>query len=213
MITEYRNENLKLVTEQQFAQNNFWGFKDYLDNNALKIREKYENGKIKEIHYYKNPNENDEAIVDKYKHIDGLAFIITRERESYGDFWIEKVKDFSVINNVYFPFISRELYNSKNQLIASESIDSSVPETDENHYELVKYYYNSDDGRNGEYFVSHYFNGIFEDIEHFQFGFDTDSQDVERGYYGGSAEQLMIRMGISPKMRAWYVNNDFLPEL
>ena len=80
MITEYRNENLKLVTEQQFAQNNFWGFKDYLDNNALKIREKYENGKIKEIHYYKNPNENDEAIVDKYKHIDGLAFIITRER-------------------------------------------------------------------------------------------------------------------------------------
>jgi len=142
-----------------------------------------------------------------------LSLLLERERESYGDFWIEKVKDFSVINNVYFPFISRELYNSKNQLIATEIIDPSLPISDEDYYHLSKSYYNSDDGVYGEYFVSHYFNGIFEDIEHFEFGFDTDSQDVERGYTGDSAEQLMMGMGIPPKMRAWYVNNEFLPEL
>ena len=34
---KYRNNNLKIVTEQQFGQRNFGGYRDFLENDKLRI--------------------------------------------------------------------------------------------------------------------------------------------------------------------------------
>ncbi|CAH0215961.1 MULTISPECIES: hypothetical protein [unclassified Chryseobacterium] len=212
MSIEYKNDNFKIITEQQFKQN-FSGYKDNIVNNIIKTRERYLDGNIFALHYYKNINEIDSQIVEQHKNLPNLEVLSIREREAYGEFWIDKIKYFDLEANQFSQLIVRELYNNNGQIIAWECTDPSLPSSNEHHYELTKSYYKTTDGFYGEYFDSHYKSGVFSDIEYFSNGINTDDQDVERGIYGVYAEQLMIRMNIPQKMRAWYVNNQFLPEL
>lgn len=212
MSIQYKNDNFKIITEQQFKQN-FSGYKDNIINNTIKTRERYLNGEVFALHYYKTSNEIDSQIVEQYKNLSSLEVLSIREREAYGSFWIDRIKYFDLETNQFSQLIIRELYNNNDQIIAWECTDPSLPSSNEHHYELTKSYYNTVDGFYGEYFDSHYKLGLFSDIEHFPNGINTDDQDVERGIYGVYAEQLMVKMNIPPKMRAWYVNNQFLPEL
>ncbi|HEX7869879.1 MAG TPA: hypothetical protein VF455_07170, partial [Chryseobacterium sp.] len=158
-------------------------------------------------------DEDESEIITKYKDIPDLKVLSLRERKEYGSLWIDKVKYFDLETNQFSQLIIRELYNKQNQMIAWECTDPSLPTNDQHYYQLTKSYFNTDNGIDGEYFDSHYEWGIFSDIEHFSNGINTDDQDVERGIDGLHAEQLMIRMKIPLKMRIWYLNNNFFPEL
>lgn len=210
MDIQYRNDSFKIITQQQF-EDSFSGYKDIWVNNIMKRRERYLNREIFAIHHYKSQDENENEIIWQYRNISSLKVLSIRERESYANFWIDKVKYFDLENNQFLQLIIRELYNNKNLMIAWECTDPSLQKNNEHYYQLTKSYFNTDNGMEGEYFDSHYRYGIFSDIEHFYNGINTDYQDVERGIDGLHAEQLMMRMNISLKMRIWYLNNNFLP--
>ncbi|MFP3832866.1 hypothetical protein [Chryseobacterium sp. SIMBA_028] len=212
MAIQYRNNHFKIVPEKE-VEPRFSGYKDHIMNDTLKIREKHIAGYLFAIHYYKDLNENDEQIVEQFRSTPDLEMLSIRVRQVHGDFRIDHVKYFDFDENRFSPLTVRELYNNKEQMISCESTDSLLPLDGENYYDLVKYYFATEKGMEGQFFSSHYNSGIFTDIEYFPQGLETDDQDVERGFYGIYAEELMRKMNIPSKMMIWYMNNEFLPEL
>jgi hypothetical protein len=212
MSIQYRNDHFKIIPEDEMGSK-FSGYKDHIVNDRLKVRERYIAGYILAIDYYMSQDENEDQIVEKLKDTPELKMLSVRRRESYGNFHIDHIKYFELGESQFSQLIIRELYNHRGQSIAWECTDPSLPSDDEFYYQLSKTYYRTENGDGGEYLISHYRLGVFTDIEYFSQGFQTDDQDVERGFYGIGAEELMSKMNIPSKMRAWYVNNEFLPVL
>lgn len=212
MNIQYRNDNHKIISKEEITDK-FSGYKEHILNDVLKIRERYIAGYIFAIHYYKEPDEDNDQIVVELRSTPDLKMLSIRERQAYGDFWVDDIRYFDFEENQFSPFIIRELYNFREQCIAWESTDTSLPRDDERYLDLSKLYYATENGIEDEYFVSHYHCGTFSDIEYFSEGVETDYQDVERGFEGNYADRLMMKMNIPTKMRAWYMNDIFLPEL
>lgn len=212
MDIQYRNNYFKIIPEEEAVQN-FSGYKHHIENGTLKIREKYIAGYIFAVHYYTDSNENKNQIAEHFKNLSDLQVFSIRTRCAYGEFWIDKIQYFDFEKDGFSNLAVRELYNSKEQLIAWECTDPSLSSDNEYYYQLSKEYYHTEEGGGGKCFVSHYYSGVFSDLEYFLHGFETDDQDVERGVEGAHAELLMMRMDIPYKMRIWYMNNIFLPEL
>ncbi|WP_265131253.1 hypothetical protein [Chryseobacterium oranimense] len=213
MKIEYRDEDFKYINDPETYKKKSRWYKHFLAHGKLKIREQYHSDALFALHYYLDPEDNETELLEKYRDIPALEILSFRTRNAYGDLWVETVKYYDFDSNTFSNLIIRELYDARNFPIAWECTDPALPETDTFHYQLLKSYYNTDSYLNGEYFDSRFHSGRFTDIEHFPQGMDTDSQDLERGIIGIQAEQLMQRMKILPKMRAWYVNNEFLPQL
>lgn len=208
----YRNDHFKIITEQEVGPG-FSGYKYYIENGILKVKERYIAGNIFAVHYYTDSKDHQDKITEYFKSIPDLEVMSVRSRKAYGEFWIDDIQYLDAEKDQFSDLIVRELYNSKEQLIAWECTDLSLPVDDQYYYQLSKEYYHTENGGGDRCFTSHYYSGVFSDIEYFPHGFDTDDQDVERGFVGEGAELLMIKMNIPPKMRIWYMNNDFLPEL
>ncbi|MGH1518310.1 hypothetical protein [Chryseobacterium sp. JK1] len=208
----YRNDCFKIISEDEVSDQ-FSGYRDYVIDGILKIRERYIAGCIFALHYYKNTEENENEVVEQFKNIPDLKMLSVRERKQYGDFKLDHIRYFNSEKNEFLSLIIRELYNHREQKIAWECTDLSLSQDNEFYYQLSKQYYHTEDGSNGKCFISHFKSCFFTDIEYFSEGFDTDDQDIERGFEGESANLLMSKMNISAKMKAWYVNSEFLPIL
>lgn len=137
MDIQYRNNYFKIIPEEEEVQN-FSGYKHHIENGTLKIREKYIAGHIFAVHYYTNSNDNKNQIAEHFKNLSDLQVFSIRTRYAYGEFWIDEIQYFDFEKDRFSNLAVRELYNSKEQLIAWECTDPSLSSDNEYYYQLSK---------------------------------------------------------------------------
>ena len=222
MKVQYRNTLLRIVTPQQATD---FHYIDYIDDNGLlKIREDKYNDIINNITYYKALSETDNEIIALYHNV-ALRSIYIRTRTTYGSYTVEEEKEY-IKNTDLDQFelsdvTMKYLYDSVGREIASQYIDSSLPQTDLMSRSVNKIYYlgTEEEYHNGDvpYLSTHYegYNAEFERMWYDPKLLDDevdDGQDIEQ-FLLQEAATFMNELQIPQDMQDWYFNDVFLPPL
>jgi hypothetical protein len=220
----YRDIHLNLITQEQSElECNY--YKDYEIDNLLGIRKKYIYNRLEEITHYKLAGETNQQILEKYANFLHLERISIRERENdYGSYKIDCEIYFSKnkATNLFElqPYVHKILYSLNGiSSIAHERIDTTLPENDLNYKRVSKIHFF---GSLNEYEYPHnarpYFCPMYDEsgnVEYIEYNPDpslNDDQDIET-FELEAAKNWMKALGLSEKMRNWYLNTEFLPPL
>ncbi len=216
MDIQYRDGYDSRVMLKDPSDSNYY-YKEYLIDGVIKKTEEYYNSTLVAARYYKSEGEQDEQVISLY---DGIATIetvhIMSMREGYGSYAIE-------VEHIYMrddesgvlkrePYFVRSLYDAKNNCIATEVYDNTG--ADPVRIKIGKYYHFG--------FFSNgcrdCFEVIFEDQIFTCITYNPaepeydDGQDIEE-YRLEKGLAWMKGLGISEKLRNWYVSSDFFPPI
>lgn len=217
MDIQYKTLSDKIITAEQaeIMLHN----KEYLENGEVKIIEKKLFSEIQWITYYKDFQETDEEIFDKYKNIITVTsiFIKSRDFKTYAPYIIESKETFwregKIFNDQLITI--KKLIDPTGRIGAWERFNRELATTDFGYRAVGKIFYfgsKDDDYPYGIPYLSTSYNGYGTPFETATFdpGISDDDQDIELFDRDKTSEHLN---NYSQEIIEWFLNDEFLPPL
>lgn len=205
MNIEFKNMFDETIYEHQAAQLETY-YKTYRLNGEIKYRERFQNGQLQLLTYYKEANEVHHEIMDEF-FSSGMYISIVGKESITGGYLLETGFDYDENGVLYVK--RNELFDVKGNIIAfdyTKDLITNIPEFEKTR----KYFYDPGVNPNYHLFSCSYdenANGKLIEIFYNNYHLNDDGRDAI--YFTDipeDIEMLMELTGISSQLAAYYVS-------